>query len=353
MGDVTEPIATPGYTLPEPPPGLYYVAPPTLAEVGPGSLLTVEESDPFDCYTYRLRAVLHQGRTAFQSVLIADTINYGLALFLDGVIQSSADDEALYHELLVQPAMLRHPEPRDVLILGGGEGAALREVVAHRSVRSVTMVDIDRELVELCRTHLAAFHRGAFDDPRVRLIHADGRGFLEQDDAFYDVVILNLVDLLDSDLADALYTQQFYRLLRRRLRPGAIVAVQGLEFSCIDDKPHAALARTLRTVFAEVHSYQALIPSFLAGWGFLLASDWARPQDWTPAEIDRVIEQRLGTWLDHLNGEFLRGCFAHCQETLFALAQPGPILEDGVPFVAPPHLEEIAPTLMQFPVLPG
>jgi spermidine synthase len=243
------------YPLPPPPPGHYYVEPPDPEEAGSESLVTIEQSDPFDSYTYRLKRLLYQGHTPWQDVLIAETFNYGLALFLDGVIQSAADDEALYHELLVQPAMLRHPEPRDVLILGGGEGAALREVLAHRSVRSVTMVDLDRELVELCRTHLLSFHRGAFEDPRVHLVFADGRSFVEHDDGFYDVAVVDLVDLLDSGLADALYTRQFYQHLRRRLRPDAIVAVQGLEFSFLDDKAHAALARTLRTVFAEVYSW--------------------------------------------------------------------------------------------------
>ena len=104
-------------TLPDPP------AVATGDEPIVSSLFCVETSDPFDSYTYRLEAIRFSGRTGYQSVVIAKTYNYGLALFLDGQIQSAEDDEALYHELLVQPAMLRHPSPKDVLILGGGEGA--------------------------------------------------------------------------------------------------------------------------------------------------------------------------------------------------------------------------------------
>jgi len=336
------------YALP-PPPDHYYLEP-ELPPAGVGALMQVEESDPCDRYAFRLKRVLHSGRTAFQEVLIAETYNYGLALFLDGVIQSSEDDEALYHELLVQPAMLRHAEPRDVLVLGGGEGAVLREVLVHRSVRSCTMVDIDPELVELSRQHLQRWHRGAFGDPRARVVAVDGRKFIEEDDGFYDVVIVDLVDMIADGIAEPLYSRQFYELLRRRLRPGAIVAVQGLEFSFMDDKAHAALARTLRTVFSEVYSYRATIPSFLAGWGFIVASDWFRPQEWPAEEIDRTIAARLGNWLDHLDGGFLRSCFVHCKETQFALAQPGPILEDGVPFVPPPDIEEIEQPTAQFPI---
>lgn len=351
MESQQKPRITRPYPLPPLPPNHFYVEPQTPPGSA-GSLLLVEESDPFDSYAYRLKTIVHNGGTAFQEVLIADTYNYGRALFLDGVIQSSQDDEALYHELLVQPALLRHPEPRDVLILGGGEGATLREVLVHGSVRSCTMVDIDRELVELCRAHLGAWHRGAFDDPRARLVAADGRGFVEQDAGFYDVVIVDLVDMLERGLAQPLYTRQFYELLKRRARPGAIVAVQGLEFSFLDDKAHAALVRTLRTVFSEVYSYRELIPSFLSAWGFIVASDWFRPQDWPAVEIDRAVAARLGpAWLDHIDGTFLQSCFSLCKETRFMLAQAGPILEDGVAFVPPPDIEEAEPLTAQFPLL--
>ncbi len=338
------------YALPKLPPDHIWVEPPDPAAAAGSDLVAVEHGDPFDRYIYRLKNVVFQGRTAQQSVLIADTWNYGRALFLDSVIQSSAEDEALYHEMLVQPAMLRHPSPRDVLVLGGGEGASLREVLAHRSVRQVTMVDFDRELVELCRTHLLRWHRGAFEDKRVRLVFEDARAFVARDDGRYDVIVIDLVDILEDMAASRLYSRQFYTLLRQRLRPDGIVVVQGLEFSFSDDRGHAALARTLRSVFGEVHSYRTHIPSFLGAWGFVIASDWVRPLDWAEAEIDRVIAERLGDWPDHLNGGFLRACFTHCRATQFALSMPGPLLDDDVVFVPPPDVEEIVTGAMVFPV---
>lgn len=298
----------------------------------PGTDL-VESSDLFDRYLYRVSHIVHRGRTAFQDVVIADTYNYGRALFLDGAIQSAEVDEAVYHESLVQPAMLSHPDPRDVLIIGGGEGAALREVLAHQSVRSATMVDIDAEVVGLCRTHLTSWHRGAFDDPRAHVVIQDGRAFIEQGDRRYDVVIVDVVDLFDNGPAQALYTRQFYQHLRRRLRPGAIVAIQGLEFSFLDHYPHTALHRTLRTAFTEVQSYRVDVPSFLSTWGFVLASDWCAPTAWSSAEIDRRIQARLAPGrLRHLTGAFLLSRFSVCQATQVSLGQPGPLLEDGVAF---------------------
>lgn len=349
----TAPVERP-YPLAPLPPNRYYVEPEDPAKVGDGAVCIHEESDPFDTYLYRVKSIVYQGRTAFQSVIIADTYNYGRALFLDGALQSSADDEELYHEMLVQPAMLLHPRPRDVLIIGGGEGATLREVLVHASVQSVTMVDLDRELVELCREHLRDWHRGAFDDPRARLVFGDGRKFVEDDDRVYDVVVIDVVDMIENGPALALYTLEFYQLLRRRLRSGGIVAVQGLEFSFLDDKPHAAVARTLRAAFPEVHSYHAAIPSFLGTWGFLIASDWFTPTDLQAERIDRTIEARLGTqWLYHLTGDYLKCAFTHCKWTGYLLSQPGPILQDGVPYVPPPDIDEIEPPVATFPIDPA
>jgi spermidine synthase len=318
---------------------LYTESPNPVSAKG-NTLFLIENSNPFDFYHYRLSSVIYRGKTAFQNVVIADTYNYGRILVLDGAIQSAECDEALYHEMLVQPAMLCHPEPHSVLIIGGGEGATLREVLVHRSVKSVTMVDIDREVVELCREHLTRWHRGAFDERRVQMVFEDGREFIENDDAYYDVAIIDIVDMLDNGPAQALYTRQFYEMLRRRLRPNAILVVQGLELSFLDYKEHAALARTLRTVFPEVHSYRVHIPSFLSSWGFLVASDWFRPSEIPPDEIDTVITNRLGNdWLAHITSDYMKSCFCLCKKTRFMLSLPGPILEDNVPFVAPPDIK--------------
>lgn len=337
--------------LPQLRPGSFYIA----AEGPPAGPVTYCEdtSDRFDIFGFRTRSIVCSEQTDFQNVLIADTVSFGRALFLDGVLQSSEYDEALYHEVLVHPAMLGHPAPRDVLIIGGGEGATLREVLAHNTVKRAVMVDIDGASVELCRTHLGAWHRGAFDDPRAHLIIDDGRAFVENDDAFYDVVIIDVVDMLENGPAQRIYTREFYSHLRRRLRPGGVVVVQGMEFSHVDFVQHAALARTLRTVFPEVHSYQVAVPSFLAPWGFVLASDHVRPADWRPAGLDALIAQRLGpNWLHHVDGEFLLARFQLCLETRLNLALPGPTLSDDEPFVKPPEPDQVDEPIAVYPSRP-
>ena len=352
--DGTSPsVITRPYPLPPLPPGCFYVEPDDPRQADTGGIYVIEDADAFDRYHYRAKSVLCTQRTAFQDVTIADTHNFGIALFMDGAIQSAADDEALYHEMLVQPAMLFHDEPRNVLVIGGGEGASLREVLAHRSVTNAVMVDIDADAVELCRQYLPRWHCGAFDDPRTRLIFQDGRAYVDQGEELFDVIIVDVVDMLDNGPAQNLYTWQFYQKIRALLRPRGILVVQGLEFTFNDYKGHMALRRTIATAFAEVHSYQVAIPSFLSTWGFILASDHIVPAEWHASVIDRRIEDRLGTsWLDHLTGSFLGASFCHCKETEFYLNLPGPILEDGVGFVPPPDVEEEEPTGPQLPALP-
>lgn len=326
---------------------------PVASEKNLRSLQHIED-DPFDSYSFRISEIVYSGKTKYQDVLIADTYNWGWILVLDGAIQSAEDDEALYHEMLVQPAMLRHPDPQHVLIIGGGEGATLREVLVHGCVKTATMVDLDEQVVNLCRQHLTGWHRGVFADKRTKLVYQDGRKFVENGKQKYDIVIIDIVDMLDNGPAQSLYTKQFYQLLRNRLKPGAIVAIQGLEFSFLDNKPHAALYRTLRSVFSEVHSYRVDIPSFLSSWGFMIASDWFSPAEWSAAEIDETIQKRFGDrWLRHVNGEFLKSRFSLCKETKRLLSKKGAILEDGIPLILPPDEETGDTRFIKFPIRPG
>ena len=151
---------------------------------------------------------------------------YGRSLLLDGKTQSTERDEHIYHESLVHPALLLHPEPRDIFIGGGGEGGTLRETLAHGTVGRVTMVDLDEQVVALCREHLPRHHQGAFDDPRATVIHTDARKYLEADSKQYDVMIMDLVNPLEGGPAYLLYTEEYYNIARARLKPGGILATQ-------------------------------------------------------------------------------------------------------------------------------
>lgn len=287
-----------------------------------------ETSDPPDVYGYHLAKIIYEGKTKYQNILIADTSSYGRALVINGDIQSAELDESLYHEMLVHPAMLAHPNPQSVLVLGGGEGATVREILKHRSVKSVVMVDIDEELVDLCREHLSSWHRGSFDDPRVKLVFDDAVKFLKNDKNHYDVIILDLVDASNLEGKDPLYTRRFYTDVKKRLSPQGVIGVQATEFSFFENDSHGRLNRTIGKEFSEVHSYQVVVPSFLASWGYIIASDWFKPSQWTPEQIEKTMQKKLNpSALEHLHPEFLLKAFQLSKKAKAMLSKEGPIWE--------------------------
>lgn len=256
-----------------------------------GGFLWYAETWPHEFHNFSVKACLYAGRTAFQEVAILDTHDYGKMLVIDGDTQSAEDDEYIYHEALVHPALLTHPDPRSVLIVGGGEGATLREILRYRSMERVVMVDIDRELVELCQKLLPEWHQGAFQDPRVELAFADGKEYVEQTRSLFDVILIDVCDALEDGPALSLYTEEFYRRTRERLAPGGLLVVQAMELSGLDYKDHLAVRDTLLRVFPVVRSYTTFVPSFWSEWGFLIASDGP-----DPASVSRpLLAERLGS----------------------------------------------------------
>ncbi len=260
----------------------------------------VEFNSPSDLCGYRYDRILAAGQTRYQHYMIIEAPALGRALILDGVLQSASRDEVIYHEALVHPALMAHDNPARVAVLGGGEGATMREVLRHGVVQTVFMVDLDEELVAQCRRHLPEFGGLAWDDPRLRLIHAEARAWLAtQPEAVFDVIIMDITDPLEGGPAFFLFTQEMFRLVRAKLRPGGLLSIQaGSAGQAIRLFPH--LYRTLQTVFATVIPYTAFIPSFNDQYGFMLAGSetcvWP-----TPARLRRLQSERgLGPlqWLD-------------------------------------------------------
>jgi len=262
-----------------------------MAQLGAGLWYT-ETGTPYESHNFAVKSFLYTGRTAFQDVAILDTHEYGKILVIDGRTQSAEDDEYIYHEALVHPAMLTHADPRSVLIIGGGEGATLREVLRYRSVERVIMVDIDRELVELCQKHLPEWHEGAFQDPRVELVFADGKEYVEQTDAAFDVIVIDVCDALEQGPALSLYTEEFYRRVQERLTPGGLLVIQAMELSGLDYRDHRSVRDTLLKVFPLIRSYSTFIPSFWSEWGFLIASEGLDPAAMAPALLAERLASR-------------------------------------------------------------
>lgn len=271
-------------------------------------------------------------QTVFQSLEFAKSAAYGDILLLDSTIQSAQSDEYLYHEALVHPAMITHPHPQRVLVIGGGEGATQREVLKHPSVKTVVVVDLDEELVEFCKQKLPSWHQGTFSDPRLTLLHTDGRAYLEQNDARFDVIILDITDALVDGPAIALYTKEFYALCQQRLTDNGVLAVQGFALSPMHWTEHATIRRTIGTSFRIVRSYTVFVPSFACTWGFIIATSHIDPAAFASEEIElRIKNRNLATKLKAYDQIAHLGMFGLPKDLRFNLSQPGNILEDHKP----------------------
>lgn len=242
---------------------------------------------------HRIRKVLYSGHTHFQQVAIVDTYNYGICLVLDGKIQSSQHDEFVYHEALVHPAMLSHPDPSTVFIAGGGEGATLREVLKYKSLKKAVMVDLDRQVVDLCRRFLPHFHQGSFDDPKIELHFADARKYLEKHIEKFDVAIIDIVDPLEAGPACLLYTQEYYELVKRRLNKDGIMVIQSGSCGWTNLHIFTSIVNTLKTVFPVVRPYHIYMPSFVDQWGFTTASVSLDPGKLPLRDLRRIVKEKL------------------------------------------------------------
>ena len=262
----------------------------------------IEAVSPELSVMLRVRKVYYSGQTAFQNVEILDSELFGRSLILDGKTQSTERDEHIYHETLVHPAMLSNPCPKQVFIGGGGEGGTLREVLRHTSVERATMVDLDSEVVALCREHLPNHHNGSFDDIRTNLIHEDARGYLTNTPDSYDAIILDLVDPLEGGTAALLYTQEFYEIAKARLNSGGVLVTQSGPAGLLNyTECFTTIFKTLSTLFAHTTPVQVHIPAFQTLWGFTIASD--NPfHDVSEREVDDQISSRLSSPLKYYDG---------------------------------------------------
>jgi len=177
----------------------------------PGEDWLCEEQAPGVWFCLGVRRWLVRRRTPYQRLDLAETEAHGRVLALDGRFMLSERDEFFYHEMLVHPALLFHPLPRHVLIVGGGDGGALREVLRH-PVERATLVEIDPEVIEVAKEWLPSVHQGAFSDPRVRVVTMPGEEFLPQHREEFDVILVDSTDPIGPGAA--LFREDFFRACR-------------------------------------------------------------------------------------------------------------------------------------------
>ena len=272
----------------------------------------VEPQSRYEKHSHAMGETLFEGRTAWQDVRIARSPVYGKILFLDGDLQSAEYDERNYHEMLVHPALIALPRPpRSVLIMGGGEGATLREILRYKSIERVVMVDLDGELVKLCVEQLPEWHQGCFDDPRLELRHEDARAYVQTCGEKFDAVIHDLPQPLDESPLRMLFSRECFAAIRDVMHPDGVLELQATSAKTTVSRMHMAIRRSAAAAFSHVRSIRAFIPFFSTQWGFLVASQTVVPGALSAEEVDQRIAERIGAPLEFYNGAMHVGYYAN------------------------------------------
>ncbi|MEO0138874.1 MAG: polyamine aminopropyltransferase [candidate division WOR-3 bacterium] len=237
----------------------------------------IEKHTDHILFLYRIKNHIYHGRTPYQKVSLVELEAMGKTLFLDNKIQSAEIDEAVFHEALVHPAMVSHPNPKKVLIMGGGEGATLREVLRYPVERAV-MVDIDEQLVKLCEAYMPEWHRGAFYDDRAKLVFTDARKYVEETDEKFDVIISDLTEPIEGGPSVMLFTKEFYETVYEKLTDNGILVVQSASADIYFAGFVSSVYKTLKEVFPLVKVYHAYMFSFQLDWAFTIATKGIDPE---------------------------------------------------------------------------
>lgn len=234
-----------------------------------------QNSNTSDIVEREIDYIIKEGKTPYQSYLFFHSKTNGTCIAIDGDIQSCQRDEAIYHEALVHVAMLLSEKPKNVLIMGGGEGATAREVLKHHEVlEKVVMVDIDEEFVRVCEEFAPSWSDGVFENEKLEVHYMDIKEYLANTDIKFDVVIGDLVDVDDWDgFLATLYNEEFYANLKKVLNKNAILATQGGGLDTIKNQNHKNIKKSLSSAFLHVNTYGVVVPSFYGLWGYVLASD--------------------------------------------------------------------------------
>ncbi|MCB1717886.1 MAG: polyamine aminopropyltransferase [Candidatus Competibacteraceae bacterium] len=262
--------------------------------------------------------VFFEHRTDHQHLLIFRNSRFGRVMTLDGVVQTTERDEFIYHEMLAHTPILAHGKARRVLIVGGGDGGMLREVCRHQSVEHITQVEIDASVVEMSKQHLPKHSQGAYDDPRLELVIADGMRYVREASDTFDVIISDSTDPIGP--GEVLFTQDFYAACQARLNPGGVLVTQnGVPFMQLAEVK--STAQRLAKTFADWHFYGAAVPTYIGGiMTFAWASDDATLRQ-VPLATLQERYQAAGIKTRYYNPAIHQAAFALPQYILEAIGK--------------------------------
>ncbi len=247
---------------------------------------------------FKVKKVLCEKKSAFQRIEIIENDFYGRVLFLDGLVQTTERDEFFYHEMLVHPALSCLQRPEKVLIIGGGDGGALREVLKH-PIKKAWLVEIDEEVIKAC-TKYFPWLAGALSDPRAELSIANGFNFIQRTSERFDVIIVDSSDPVGPSAI--LHAKKFFLKLKNALKPGGVIVAQaGSQILHLQE--HRQKAVFLKRMFEIARFYCGPVPTYPVGtWCYTFLSDRIDPL--------AVRKLRIPPGLKYYNSDIHRSSFA-------------------------------------------
>lgn len=285
-----------------------------------------------ETHMHAIEKTFYSGATAFQLVGVVQSPVYGKMLILDGDTQSSQLDEFIYHESLVFPAAVLHGSPKTSIILGGGEGATARDLLACKTMQVVEMIDIDGEVVGLCEKYLPEWSQGAFGDKRCKLVVGDARKYITETPQKYDVIISDLTEPLPDSPSHNLFTKEFFEIIKSKLNDGGTFALQASTADVHNLELHTIIRNTLSKVFKYARSFISRVPAYDTLWAFVLCSDAKDPLELTENEVNSRISNLVGKPLRYYDGITHKHMFSLPKYLRTAVEKQTQVLQDDKTF---------------------
>jgi spermidine synthase len=281
-----------------------------------GNPLVFEEIGPDHTRTlYELRKIIYRGNSRFQSIDIVETFDYGRMLILDGCAMVSERDEANYHEMIAHVPILLHPNPKRLLVIGGGDGGTVREVAKHPQVEQIDLVEIDKQVVDACKLYLPSV-AGKLNDPRVSIHYRDGKEFVTNlSPKLYDIILIDSSDPIGP--AAGLFTTDFYRACASALTDNGILVAQS-ESPYIYPDVLRQIFRLFTSLFPYVSPYKVSVPTYSSGQlYFMLGSKQSDVQSHIVSDrTDRFFKEH-GESLRYLTPGLFRSVFTSTAEIAY------------------------------------
>ena len=257
-------------------------------------------------FGFRAHNVQRQ-HTPFQTLEMLDTPSFGRVMRLDDHFMTSEGEEFFYHECMAHPAAMAHPDPQQVLVIGGGDGGLAEELLKHNTVQRLVLAELDEAVIEVSKAQLQRVHNGVWDDPRLQLQIGDGMAYVDSTTDRFDLILLDLTD--PHTPAGSLYSPEALERMRRVLNPGGALVLH-LGSPVFHAEQVRALSQTLKATFAQVACYGTYVPLYGAYWGMAVCSDSLQPTAVSAAQIDERLAARGVTDLQYYNADIHGALFA-------------------------------------------